>query len=297
MSSWRSTSNLSAGPPDAYERAVVADHAFLMAVPMWIVAAAVGLVGESLFPDRTDFRILMAEPLSRLTIFGSKLASLLLFGGLFVAGAHLALLPLAALTLIGAMKTGSLITTAIAFWFSSVLGSLFAALAIVAVHGLLVLVAPRARLLAFSGAVRSVLIGALVLSLPLVARLPATAGAFASNAWWLVWTPPAWFVGLERWLMGDAGRAALAAQAAIGTVVVLIVSVASYVLLYRHFDQVTAQSSPSENTAGLDRSLGRWNGRAPVDAPSVVSRPSRSGGVSCIRASSSAGWPPRERSC
>ncbi len=256
--------SLSEGPPDAYERAVVADHAFLIAVPMWIVAGAVGLVGESLFPDRTDYRILMAEPLSRLTIFGSKLASLLLFGGLFVAGAHLSLLPVAALTMIGAMKTGGIVTTAMAFLFSSVLGSLFAALAIMAVHGLLVLVAPRARLLAFSGAVRSVLIGALVLSLPLIARLPATEGAFSSNAWWLPWAPPAWFVGLERWLIGDVSRAALAAEAAIGTVVVLMVSVVSYLLLYRRFDQVTAQSSPAENSAGLDRSLARWNGRAPV---------------------------------
>jgi hypothetical protein len=63
-------SELSAGPADAYERAVVADHAFLISVPMWIVAAAVGFVGESLFPDRTDFRILMAEPLSRLPSSG-----------------------------------------------------------------------------------------------------------------------------------------------------------------------------------------------------------------------------------
>ena len=243
---------------------MVADHAFLMAVPMWIVAAAVGLVGQSLFPDRTDFRILMAEPLSRLTIFGSKLAALLLFSGLFVAGAHLALLPVAALTLMGAMQTGSLISTAAAFAFSSVLGSLFAVLAIVAVHGLLVLLAPRAQLVVFSGAVRSVLVGALVLSLPLVARLPATAGAFSSNAWWLPWVPPAWFVALERWLIGDAGRGALAAQAAIGTVVVLLVSVASYAVLYRRFDQVTVQSSPSLNSAGLDRSLARWSGRAPV---------------------------------
>ena len=86
-------SMLSAGPPDAYEHAVIADHAFLMAVPMWFVAGAIGLVGHSLFPDQTDFRVLMAEPLSRSTIFGSKLVSLLLFGGLFVAGTHLALLP------------------------------------------------------------------------------------------------------------------------------------------------------------------------------------------------------------
>lgn len=256
--------SLSEGPLDAYERAVVADHAFLMAVPMWIVAAAMGLVGQSLFPDQTDFRILMAEPLSRSTIFGSKLVSLLLFGGLFVAGTHVALVPMAALTLMGAMKTGSIFTAGMAFAFSSAIGSLFAALAIVAVHGLLVLLAPRARLLVFSGAVRSLLIGLLVLSLPLVGRLPATAGAFSSNAWWLPWVPPAWFAGLERWLIGDASRAALAAEAAIGTLVVLAVSVGSYVLLYRRFDRVNIQSAPGGNAGGRDRSLARWNGRAPV---------------------------------
>ncbi len=254
---------LSAGPPDAYERAVIADHAFLMAIPMWFVAGAIGLVGHSLFPDQTDFRVLMAEPLSRSTIFGSKLVSLLLFGGLFVAGTHLALLPVAALTMIGAMKTGSIWVAGMAFAFSSVLASLFAALAIVAVHGLLVLFAPRARLLAFSGTARSFLIGVLVLSLPLVARLPGTATAFSSNAKWLPWAPPAWFVGLERWLAGDASRAALAAEAVIATVVVLIVSVGSYVLLYRRFDRVTVQSAASRNVAG-DRSLHRWNGRTPV---------------------------------
>ena len=170
----------------------------------------------------------MAEPLSRLTIFTSKLASLLLFVGLFVAGTHLALLPLAAFTMVGAAKTGSILPVAMAFALSSLSASLFAALAVVAVHGLLVLFAPRARLLAFSGVVRGVLVGVLVLSLPLVARLPAAAQAFASEAWWLPWAPPAWFVGLERWLIGDGRHAALAAEAALATVLVLIVSVASY---------------------------------------------------------------------
>jgi hypothetical protein len=255
---------LSDASPDAYQTAVVADHAFLMAVPMWVVGSAVGLVGHSLFPDQTDFRILMAEPLSRVTIFGSKLASLLLFVGLFLAATHLALLPLAALTMIGALKTGSVVAPAAAFVVSSVIASLFAALAIVAVHGLLVLLAPRARLVAFSGVVRSVLIAALVFSLPLIARLPATAEAFSSNAWWLSWAPPAWFVGLERWLIGDASRAGLAAQAAIGTVTVLIVSIVSYVVLYRRFDRVTVQSVPSPNERGWERSLAAWNGRPPV---------------------------------
>ena len=146
---------LSAGPLEAYQQAVMADHAFLMAVPMWFVAAAIGLVGESLFPNQLDFRILMAEPLSRPTIFGAKLAALLLFAGLFVAGTHLALAPLAALTMIGMFKAGSFVVSAPAFAVSSALASLFAALAIVAVHGALMLFAPRARLVAFSGLVRA----------------------------------------------------------------------------------------------------------------------------------------------
>lgn len=256
--------SLASGPPDAYERAVTADHAFLIAVPMWIVAAAMGLVGQSLFPDETDFRILMAQPLSRLTIFGSKLASLLLFGGLFVGGAHLALFPMAALTMMGAIKDGSIVTTATAFVFSSAMGSLFAALAIVAIHGLLVLFAPASRLLVFSGAVRSCMIGLLVLSLPLVGRLPAAASAFSSNAGWLPWVPPAWFAALERWLLGDAQRAALAAPAAVGTTVVFFVSIASYVLLYRRFDRVTVQPASSENVIVGDRSLARWRGTRSV---------------------------------
>ena len=144
---------LSAAPPEIYERAVIADHAFLMAVPMWIVAAAVGLVGHSLFPDQTDFRVLMAEPLSRQTIFASKLAALLLFVFLFIAATHAALVPLAALTMSGALKAGagSLLALATAFVFSSVTGSICAALTVIAVHGTLMLLAPRSRLLAFSG--------------------------------------------------------------------------------------------------------------------------------------------------
>jgi hypothetical protein len=255
---------LSAGPADEYARELLADHAFLMAVAMWFVAGAVGLVGYSLFPDQTDFRILMAEPLSRLTIFTAKLASLLLFVGLFVACAHVALLPLASLTLVPTMKTGSIVTAAIAFALASLSASLFAALAVVAVHGLLLLFVPRTRLLAFSGAVRSLMIGLLVLSLPLLGRLPATATAFASDAWWLPWAPPAWFVGLERWLMGDGRHATLAAEAAIATIVVLIVSVASYVLLYRRFDQVMLQPGSSQGGGGWSQSLDRWVGRAPV---------------------------------
>ena len=257
-------SELSAGPLDVYQQAVMADHAFLMAVPMWFVAAAIGLVGESLFPNQLDFRILMAEPLSRPTIFGAKLAALLLFAGLFVAGTHVALAPLATLTMLGMFRTGSFVISATGVcrverareplrrtrdrsgaWRADALCSARAA------RGVL-------------RQVRSATIGTLLLSLPFVARLPAVDRAFAADAWWLRLVPPAWFVGLERWLVGDVRLSALAALAATGTVAVLVVSVVSYVLLYRRFDRVTLEPAVSRRADASDRSLARWSGRSPV---------------------------------
>ena len=256
---------LAAAPPEVYARAVVADHAFLMAVSMWIVAMAMALVGHALFPDDTDFRILMAEPLSRAEIFAAKLAALLAFAGLFVAGSHVGLAPLAALTLIGAVQAGAGTVSALAFVASSLAASLCAALVVVAVHGSVVLLGARGRLLAFAGAVRIAMVGALVLALPLLARLPGAAGAFAADAWWLPIVPPAWFAGLEQWLL--RGRhGALAAQAVLAVLVVSAVAVGAYVRLYRRFDRVTFQSGGPSAAAGPGPALARWCGGAPVRA-------------------------------
>jgi hypothetical protein len=255
---------LAGAPAEVYAKEVVADHAFLIALPMWIVAAAMALAGHSLFPGETDFRILMAEPLSRAEVFAAKLAALLAFAGLFIAGSHVALLPLGALTVMGAATTGSFVIAALAFGVSSLLASLFAALGVVAIHGLLVLFASRSRLLVFSGAVRSVLIGGLVLALPLVARLPAAAEAFAGGAWWLAWAPPAWFAGLERWMLGDAARATLAAQALGGSAAAAVIAAVSYVRLYRRFDRVTFQSAVPPTAAARPILLAGWDGGAPV---------------------------------
>jgi len=255
---------LAAAPPEAYLREVVADHAFLMSLAMWVVAAAMALAGQSLFPDETDFRILMAQPLSRAQVFGAKLAALLLFAGLFVAGSQVALVPIGALTLIGAAGAGALLPAAIAYAATSLAASVFAALGIVAIQGLLVLLASRSRLLVIAAAVRSVLIGGLVLALPLVAQLPATARAFAAHAWWLAWTPPAWFAGLERRLLGDATHAGLASQALVAMAAAGAITAVSYVRLYRRFDRVTFQSSGTLSGPEGVPSLAAWGRGAPV---------------------------------
>ena len=165
--------------------------------------------------------------------------------------------------MVRAAKTESVLTGAMAFALSSLTASLFAALAVVAVHGLLVLFAPRARLLAFSGAVRAS--SSAARALIAAGRAAASRGAGIRVGRVVAsWAPPAWFVGLERWLLGDGRHAALAAEAAIATVVVLIVSVASYLLLYHRFDRVMLQPASSRVGGGWSRSLNQWVGRAPV---------------------------------
>lgn len=230
--------SLAGAPLDRYVAAATADHAFLIALQMWVVATAVALVGHALFPDDRDFRILMAEPVGRGEIFGAKLAALLVFAALFAVGAYVALLPLFGLTLIGSRESGGPVPWVAAYSVACLVADLFAALAVVALHGVLVLIAPRQRLVAIGAGVRSLLLCLLVLALPLIVRLPGSANAWSHGAWWLAWTPAAWFTSFERWLLGDAVRFGLALRALTATAAAAIIAATSYVLLYRRFDQV-----------------------------------------------------------
>src|SRR5207237_8014929 len=87
--------------PAPYRQALLADHAFIITLPMWIVAFVAVLVGHALFPDETDFRVLMALPVTRRVIFGAKLVALALVPGLVITAADAALARLFMLTSMG----------------------------------------------------------------------------------------------------------------------------------------------------------------------------------------------------
>ena len=155
--------------PRAIRLAALADHAFLLAVPMWIVASVTALAGHSLFPDLIDFRVLMALPVSR-RLFSTKLARWL-FSPASSAGP-----PRGAAALAAADVGRPLGRTGVAAAIDDARGGGTARVgvlraAMTAVHGLVVLAAPRGRQVAVS-ALRSVTLGLLVVSLPMVLRLP-----------------------------------------------------------------------------------------------------------------------------
>jgi len=249
--------------PERYVAAVIADHTFLIAVPMWIVAFVTILIGHAVFPDETDFRVLMALPITRRLVFGAKLAALALFAGLFIAAAQVALAPLFVLTAVGPFAERTFALRALAYGTGTLLASVFSSLVVIAAQGVILIGAPRGRLVAFAATLRSAMLCALVISLPFLVRLSFHTRALREGAFWVNLTPPAWFMGLERVLLGDRSphMVQMATVAIVAFAVAGFVAATSYALLYQRFDRVMAR--PSGGVQGWrERGVAwRWNWR------------------------------------
>ncbi|HKF65814.1 MAG TPA: hypothetical protein VKB36_04785 [Vicinamibacterales bacterium] len=239
---------------EPYAHALLADTAVVIALPMWIVALVTVLISQSLFPDETDFRVLMLLPIGRPMIFATKLAAVTLFAGLFTVTSHIAVTPLVLLMSVNRWRMDAPPLTWIAFWLSGVSASAFAVLAVAAVNGLVTLCTPRAWVRTAIGATRSAMIGALVLALPFVMSLPAQSRPLADHARVLYFAPPVWFLGIDRVLLGDADAyfSRLAMLGSIALVAVAVVAAAGCIVLYRRFDRVMLRS------LGVSRHHERW---------------------------------------
>lgn len=232
--------------PEPYQRAVLGDDLFLIGLPMLLVALATLLVGQSLFPDERDFRILGPLPLRRIVIFRAKLTALLLFTGMFVAVLHAALAPLMVLTSLSRFSQHPVPARLAAWAVASVMGSLFAMLAIAASIGLVTLVLTRTRLHSLTALAGSLQLTALIVCLPFVFWLPNAGQALARKATWFTIVPPAWFVGLERFLLGstDSWYAQLTQFALGGLTVVAVIVGSVYWLLFSRFEHLLLRPPP-----------------------------------------------------
>jgi len=227
-----------------YVQAMHADMALAIGLPMWIVAFVTVLVSQSLFPDETDFRVLTPLPLVRPVVFGAKLAALALFAGLFTVTTHLAVTPLIGLISAGRWAVAALPLSVLAFWAAGFGASIFSLLAVVAVNGLLIVFLPRGYVHGATAVTRSAMIGALMLALPGVMALPAQGVRLAAHSPLMLLVPPAWFLGVERVLLGraDAYFTQLAEIAATAFGCVALIAAGTYAILYRRFDRVMLRS-------------------------------------------------------
>lgn len=226
------------GIPDVYEAMVVGDTMMTLAFVMLLAAFAAALAGDSMFPDDTDFRVLTPLPVSRAFVFRAKLRAVARYLGLAIVVASLAVqLPFTAISG-GPYAHGTWLARAIVASGVSLIAALFAATAVMAVQGLILLCAPGRYLRPMAVGARTAMLCAVVLLLPLAGRLPGQARAFIAEEPFLFVAPPAWFAGLQRFALGGADgyglRMTVVALGGVGLTSVIVA--ACYVVLYRRFD-------------------------------------------------------------
>ncbi len=244
---------------DPYRLMVAADQLTMICLSGCAVALVTSLILPSVFPDDTDFRTLMALPISRRSIFSAKLAALFTFAAIFIgiscAGFG------APFTIVSQRHwaTHPLTSRLAAHLAASIAAGSFIVFALIAVQGLVVVLAPRRWLQRLSVAIQTTLICGVVLSLPLVSRVPTLWSTLNSKPRWLFAVPPAWFFGLQEWILGarDHDTVSLAAVAALGTGAALLIAAVCYTVAYQRFDQTDLRRA-------IDSRPPRWRVTVPM---------------------------------
>jgi hypothetical protein len=243
------------GTAEQYQSALLGDDMMIIGLPMLLVAFVTLLVSHALFPHERDFRILGPLPVSRLVVFRAKLGAVALFTGLFIVAAHVSLFPLVLLTSLNPWDGQGIIVRIVAWAVASVAASAFAVLAITAVVGVLVFALSRSQMQALSTFMRSMVLGLLVVCLPLVSHLPALGAALSDRVSYMVFVPPAWFLGLQRMLQGlstslgagvaDPWFVRLGLIAVAAALVAAATVTVTYVLLFRQFERLMLRPAPT----------------------------------------------------
>jgi hypothetical protein len=233
------------GIPDVYEPMVAGDTMMMLAFVMLLAAFAAAFAGESMFPDETDFRVLTPLPVTRGFVFAAKLRAAAWYLGLAMVVASLAVqLPFTAVSG-GPYAPGTGPIRAVVASSVSMIAASFAATAVMAIQGLIILCVPARYLRPMAVGARTAVLCGLVLLLPLAGRLPSQGRGFVVESPLLFLAPPAWFAGLQHVALGAVDSYEVwMATAALGTVVLTAGIVAAcYVVLYKRFDVLMLRQS------------------------------------------------------
>ena len=227
---------------DAYRLAVQADSLLMIAVPMVLIGLATVIAGPLLFPDETDYRVLTPLPITRAQLFISKLCAV----AIIVAAAIFAVNAVTTfwfpVSVGGRKAQHPLVMRVVAHAIASFAGSVFMFVAVMAVQGLTIVATPRPWQRRISVAVQGVMFVGLLLSAPLLTRMPSmgvTADTVTTSP--LTWMPPVWFLGVERWLLDGAGAGGyinVAQVAALAIALSMSIVLLSYVALYRSAERL-----------------------------------------------------------
>jgi len=188
----------------------------------------------SLFPGLRDYLALAALPIRMRDIFIAKFTALIAFAGAFVVATTLPpslFLPAMMAGQYAIPSTAQIPAT----FVSCSLAALFVFFSLVALQGVLLNLLPAGQFARISLAMQGTLLLLLLCGLPLVFSIPNLQNSMNQRPDWLVWAPPAWFLGLHQVMAGNheplaarLGRISLS-----GVVTAIAAAVITYLWSYR----------------------------------------------------------------
>src|SRR5882762_7889760 len=194
--------------PDPQRLATLADILFLITLAMAMIGLFTTLQWPSLFPGLRDYLALGSLPIRMREVFVAKFTALVAFASLFIVA--ITFLPSAILpTVMAGRYSPDILRQVPAIFVSSSLAALFVFFSLIAVQGVLLNVVPIRHFARISLTVQALLLTALLCGLPLVFSIPSLQNSMDQRPDWIVWVPPAWFLGLDQVMVGNWEPAAL----------------------------------------------------------------------------------------
>ncbi len=246
--------------PDALRVMSRPDTMLTFVLGMTAAGLIASIVWSSLMLERRDGLILGAMPVEGRTVVLAKLAALAVYVLGISAAMHVVSSVLFGVVLAdGARQLRFLLLVPVAHFAAGVASCAFVFLCVTAVQGLALLLAGPAAFRRISPALQAALVAGIVVAVTKIAVVVQAVASIsrpgppASVPAWLSVTPPAWFLGLYEWMVGNAEPAyrSLAATAVLAVGVVAAITFITYQLVYRRVMVRAAESS--EGTGGA-----RW---------------------------------------
>jgi hypothetical protein len=247
--------------PDLYQAAVLADRLFFISLSMICVGLLSAFQWQNLFPNRQDYLTLKPLPVRLYQVFVARFAAAAVIFVVVAGDVNLATSVLFPFLTSGKWQVPPLDVQYVFAHAAATLGAgLFVFLAMVAVQGAgLTLLSPRAFDRA-SVLIQAFLFTSFAAAVPYVFDMPNWHVMIGSRPHWLMFFPPAWFLGLYQRLLGtqDEYFLRLSRLAGFGLWTAFAVALASYLISYRrHAIRILEQSLPKtrgrafEGIAGL----------------------------------------------
>ena len=220
--------------PEPLQRSLLADILFLITLAMSLIGLFTTLQWPQLFPGLRDYLALASLPVRVREIFVAKFSALLAFAGLFIVATTFLPSLILPMVIAGRWKNDAFGQVP-AIFVSSSLAALFVFFGLIAFQGVLLNVTPIRHFTRISLTVQGALLTALLCGLPLVFSIANLQSSMDQRPEWIVWVPPAWYLGLDQVLVGNLEPVAvkLAWRALSGVVAAACAALFTYLWSYR----------------------------------------------------------------